>query len=88
MATCLDARTGDERWHERMGGEFSASPVSADGKIYFQNETGDGVVVKPGPTYVELGRNPLGEKSLASYAVGDGALFIRTERHLARVQEK
>jgi outer membrane protein assembly factor BamB len=88
VATCLDARTGDERWHEHLGGEFSASPIYADGKIYFQNEAGEGIVLNPGPAFEELARNPLGEKSLASYAVGDGALFIRTERHLARIQEK
>jgi outer membrane protein assembly factor BamB len=88
IVTCLDGHTGAERWHERIGGEFSASPVYADGKIYFQNETGDGIVLKPGAKYEELARNPLGERSLASYAVGDGALFVRTEGHLARLQEK
>src|SRR5262245_48378862 len=62
IATCLDARTGDERWHERLGGAFSASPLYADGKIYFQSENGDGIVVKPGPKYEELSRNPLGER--------------------------
>jgi outer membrane protein assembly factor BamB len=88
VLTCLDARTGGERWQQRLGGNFSASPLYADGKIFLQNETGDGIVLKAGPQYEELGRNPLGEKSLASYAVGDGALFVRTERHLARLQEK
>jgi outer membrane protein assembly factor BamB len=88
IVTCLDSRTGEERWQNRLGGEFSASPLFADGKIYFQNETGEGIVLKPGPQYEELARNPLGERTLASYAVGDGALFIRTERHLARVQDK
>jgi outer membrane protein assembly factor BamB len=88
VLTCLDAAIGKERWQKRIGGNFSASPLYADGKIYLQNETGDGIVLKPGPQYQELARNPLGERSLASYAVGDGALFIRTERHLARLQEK
>jgi outer membrane protein assembly factor BamB len=88
VLTCLDARTGEERWQQRIGGDFSASPLYADGKIFLQNETGDGIVVKSGPQYEELARNPLGEKSLASYAVGDGALFIRTERHLTRLEEK
>jgi outer membrane protein assembly factor BamB len=88
VLTCLEARTGSERWQERIGGEFSASPVYADGKIFLQNETGDGIVLKPGAKYEELARNTLGERSLASYAVGDGALFVRTETHLARLQEK
>jgi outer membrane protein assembly factor BamB len=88
VATCLDARTGAERWHHRIDGEFSASPVYADGKIFLQSEAGDGIVLKPGHEYQELAKNSLGERTLASYAVGDGALFIRTERHLARMQEK
>jgi outer membrane protein assembly factor BamB len=88
VATCLEARTGHEKWHQRLGGNFSASPLYADGKIFVQSEEGDGIVLTPGPTYHELARNPLGERTLASYAVGDGALFIRSERHLARVEAK
>ncbi|HEY3963263.1 MAG TPA: PQQ-binding-like beta-propeller repeat protein [Planctomycetaceae bacterium] len=88
VATCLDAATGEPRWQERIGGDFSASPLYADGKIYLQSEEGEGIVLKPGPTFEEMARNPLHEKSLASYAVADGALFIRLERHLARVQQK
>jgi len=88
VATCLDADTGRERWHERLGGNFSASPLYADGKIFVQSEEGDGIVFSPGGKYQELGRNPLDERTLASYAVGDGALFIRSERHLARIAGK
>lgn len=88
VATCLDATTGKQRWQERIGGDFSASPLFADGKIYLQSEAGEGIVLKPGLAYEELGRNALHEKSLASYAVGDGALFIRLEQHLARIQQK
>ncbi|MBS0265150.1 MAG: PQQ-binding-like beta-propeller repeat protein [Planctomycetes bacterium] len=86
IATCVDAATGDQIWQERLGGEFSASPLFADGKIYLQNEAGDGIVLKPGDQFVELARNALKEKSLASYAVEDGTLFIRVERHLYRIQ--
>jgi outer membrane protein assembly factor BamB len=88
VASCLDARTGAERWQHRIGGDFSASPLYADGKIFLQNETGDGFVLEPGDEYRELAKNSLGERTLASYAVGDGALFIRSERHLARMQER
>ena len=88
VATCLDAETGKVRWEHRVGGKFSASPVYADGKIFLQDEDGEGIVLKPGRKYEELARNPLGERTLSSYAVGDGALFIRTERHLARIEAK
>ena len=85
VATCADARTGDVHWTQRLDGNFSASPVYADGKVYFQNEAGAGFVVKAGKAYELLAENDLGERSLASYAVADGALFIRTERHLWRI---
>ena len=85
IATCADAKTGTVHWSERLDGNFSASPVYADGKVYFQNEAGAGFVVKAGKAYQLLAENDLGERSLASYAVADGALFIRTERRLWRI---
>jgi outer membrane protein assembly factor BamB len=88
IASCLDARTGKVHWQERLGGDYSASPLYAGGKIYFQSEEGTGVVVKAGKTFELLGKNPLGERTLASYAVADGALFLRTEKHLYRFQER
>lgn len=88
VASCLEATTGQERWQHRIGGTFWASPLYADGKIFLQSEEGDGIVLKPGPEYQELARNPLRELTRASYAVGDGALFIRTERLLRRMQQK
>ena len=85
IATCADAKTGRVHWSERVGGNYSASPLFADGRIYLQNEEGIGVVLAPGKTFHELARNSLGERTLASYAVTDGAIFIRTETHLYRV---
>src|SRR5207302_7259060 len=46
LASCLDAKTGKQHWSERLSGEFSASPLLADGKVYFQNEEGTAFVVK------------------------------------------
>jgi outer membrane protein assembly factor BamB len=85
IATCVDATTGRVHWTERAGGNYSASPLFADGRIYLQNEEGIGVVLAPGKTFQQLARNSLGERTLASYAVTDGALFIRTEAHLYRI---
>ena len=87
IATCADAKTGEVHWSERLGGGFSASPIAAEGRVYFQNEAGVGFVVKAGTTYELLATNDLGERSLASYAVADGALFIRTEKRLWKVAE-
>lgn len=88
IATCLDARTGRQYWQQRIGGNFSASPLYADGKIYFQSEDGEGIVIQAGTTFEELSRNPIGERTLASYAVGDKALFIRSDKHLNRIEQK
>ncbi len=88
IASCLDAEKGTVHWSERVPGNYSASPLLADGKIYLQNETGTGVVLKPGKTFEKLAENPLGERTLASYAVTDGAFFIRSDKHLFRVGAK
>ena len=85
VATCADARTGDVLWSERLGGGFSASPVAAEGRVYFQNEAGVGFVVKAGKTFELLAKNDLGERTLASPAVADGALFLRSETRLWKI---
>ena len=87
IATLLNATTGEQVWQKRIGGNYSASPLFADGKIYIQNEQGDGIVLKPGNEYEELAKNELEPRSFASYAVADGALFIRTEKQLYRIQQ-
>ena len=87
LVTCLDAKTGKEHWHQRVAGNYSASPIYADGKIYLQGEDGMGVVIKPGKTFEKLGETGFPERSLASYAIGDGAIFVRTENNLYRIQK-
>jgi outer membrane protein assembly factor BamB len=86
VASCLEARTGKVHWQERIGENYSASPLFADGKVYLQSEEGTGVVLKAGKVYEELARNSLDERTLASYAASEGALFLRTEKHLYRIQ--
>lgn len=85
IASAIEAATGKVVWSERLGGDFSSSILHADGRLYFQNEAGVGTVVKPGRTFEVLSRNDLGERTLASYAVDDGALFIRTAGLLYRI---
>lgn len=86
IASCLDAKTGKEHWRERLKGGFSASPILADGKLYFLNETGTTYVVAAAKQFKVLATNDLGGRTLASPAVADGALFIRTDRHLYRIE--
>src|SRR5262249_24075207 len=88
MASCLDAKTGTVHWSERLGGAFSASPVYADGRIYLQTEDGVGIVLKSGNKFEELTRNAMEERTLASYAFGEGPLFLRRAEHVYRIQAK
>lgn len=86
IVTCADAATGEIHWQERIGGRaHSASPVFAAGRLYFQDEDGRCVVLKPGTTFQILAENDLRERSLASFAVTGGAFLIRTEGHLWRI---
>lgn len=87
IATCFNAVSGEQIWQKRIGGNFSASPLFADGKIYLQSEQGDGIVLQPGSEYVELAKNEPAPCTFASYAVADGALLIRTETQLYRIQQ-
>ena len=88
IVSCVDAKSGDVHWQKRIGGNYSASPVYADGKIYFQSEEGNATVIAPGKTFKVLAKNSMEERTLASYAVADGALFIRTATKLYRIQKK
>jgi outer membrane protein assembly factor BamB len=86
--SCLDAKTGTERWSERVGGGFSASPLFANGLIYLLDEAGTAMVVKPGTSYDPIAKNKMGEKALASYGVDGDALLLRTEKALYRIEKK
>ena len=82
IASCLDARTGREHWQQRIGGSHSASPLYADGRIYFLSEDGQSVVIAPGKEFKILATNQLNGQTLASMAVSDGAIFLRSSSHL------
>ena len=87
IATCLDARTGTMLWQQRLGGTYSASPVFADGRIYFLAEQGVTTVIAPGRAFQRLAQNALDGGLLASMAVAGGSLFLRTDSHLYRITE-
>ncbi len=85
IVSCIEARTGNIRWQQRLGGTVSASPVFADGRVYVLDEEGQTTVVRPGPAFEKLATNVLQGATLASMAVADGAFFIRTDSHLYRI---
>lgn len=85
IATCLDARTGAVAWQQRFGHSFSASPVVADGRIYFLDEDGRTIVIKPGSNGEPLAVNALEGGTLASMAVAAKSFFIRSGSSLYRI---
>lgn len=82
IAHCFQGATGEIVYAERIGGNHCASPVHADGHLYFLSETGETTVVTDGPSFRIVSRNPVGEKCQASIAISQGNLFLRTERNL------
>ncbi|MGD8501617.1 MAG: PQQ-binding-like beta-propeller repeat protein [Phycisphaerales bacterium] len=82
VAKCLKAATGEVMWRERLGERHSASPIWADGRIYFLSEKGKTTVVHVGPEFKVIARNELGEKCCASPAVSQKQIFIRSERNI------
>jgi len=88
IASCLDVATGKTIWQQRMPGNYSASPVFADGKIYFLSEEGVATVIAPGKEFKKLAANTLDGTTYASIAVSLGSLFIRSETHLYRIGMK
>ena len=88
VASCLDVATGKTIWQQRMPGNYSASPVFADGKIYFLSEEGVATVIAPGREFRKLAANTLDGTTFASIAVSQGSLFIRSDSHLYRIGTK
>lgn len=78
----LEMETGKIVAEERFGGEFSASPLMADGRIYLLSESGETLVLAAKPEIEILARNPLKETAQASPTASDGKLYIRTKGHL------
>jgi hypothetical protein len=85
ILSIADAKTGSRVWQGRVEGVFSASPVAGDGKVYLLAESGETIVLRAGPGAEIIARNSIGERSLASMAISDGRLFIRTDEHLVAI---
>lgn len=87
IAACLEAKTGTEVWRQRISGSYSASPIYADGKIYYCSEDGKVTVIAPGREFNLLGENKLTDGIMASPAVSGKALYVRTKTALYRLEE-
>lgn len=83
VLSCYNARTGELIYQQRIApGGYFASPVGADGKLYFAGEDGDVFVVKAGAQYELLATNPIGEAMLATPAISEGMIYVRTISHV------
>jgi len=86
IATCLELETGARLWRERIGGQYSASPLYAKGRLYFFDREGTSVVLKAGRKFEVLASNELDSGFMASPAVVGDAMLLRTKTHLYRVE--
>lgn len=87
ILTCLDARTGAEIYRERLGGNFNASPLFADGRLYFFSREGLTHVIAPGKSFQKLAESKLDGQIMASPAAVDGAFFLRAGKSIYRIEK-
>jgi outer membrane protein assembly factor BamB len=87
VLSSVEARTGGLVWQQRLPGNYSASPVMAGGLIYFSSEEGVTTVIRPGPVFERVAVNQLDGPILASMAVADRSLFVRTAAHVYRLTQ-
>ncbi len=87
IATCLNAKTGEKKWQKRLSGEFSSSPILADGHLYFGNRAGDVMVVKPAAEFELVATNKLDSAVMATPAASGENLIVRTANSLYCIQQ-
>jgi len=82
LASCADARTGETYWQKRVGGRTFASPLFAEGRVYFFAQDGKATVIRAGRQFEKLAENQLEGPVVATPAIVDGAIYLRTDTHL------
>jgi glucose dehydrogenase len=87
VLSAYDAKTGSTIYQQRLPSSFSASPVAADGKLYLSSEDGDVFVVRTGPKFELLATNVMGQPLMATPAISDGLLFLRTKDFIYAIGE-
>lgn len=88
ILTCVDARTGELHWRERIGGEFSSSPTFANGLLYFSDREGKTIVIKPGKELKVIAENQIdGTSHMASITPYQHSFLLRSEKGLYRIGE-
>ena len=88
IVSCVEAKTGKPVWRHRFGGKLRASPIAADGRIYFFSDEGARHRDRPRPEVQGAGRQRARRRGLmASPAVAGKAFFLRTKTHLYRIEQ-
>jgi len=87
VASCVEPKTGEVVWAKRLPGQYSASPIVAEGRIYFFSHEGPATVIAADREYKQLAVNTLDEGFMASPAVSGKAIFLRTKTHLYRIEK-
>ena len=85
--TCVDCLTGQENYRQRLAGNFSSSPMLADGRVYLANREGMTYVIAPGKSFKLLAENKLADAILATPAAADQAIYLRTATAVYRLQK-
>jgi outer membrane protein assembly factor BamB len=85
IASCINAKTGESHWTERLGGNYSASPIHVNGRILMLNETGLATWLAVGQKFEILGTNELPGRTLATPAFSRGAMYLRTDEFLYKI---
>ncbi|HEV2915817.1 MAG TPA: PQQ-binding-like beta-propeller repeat protein [Pyrinomonadaceae bacterium] len=88
VLSAYNARTGERIYQERLPSSFSASPVAADGKLYLASEDGEVFVVRAGPKFELLATNSMGEALMATPAISDGIIFLRSQSYVYAITER
>jgi outer membrane protein assembly factor BamB len=87
IVSCLDARSGKLHWRERIGGNFCASPLAADGRLYLVSREGKTTVLQPGRKFVRLAECTLEGPIIASPAAVGQSIYLRTDKHLFCIEK-
>jgi outer membrane protein assembly factor BamB len=88
MGSCADARTGEIFWQKRVGGRTFASPLNAEGRVYFFGQDGKTAVIRAGRQFEKLAENQVQGVVVATPAIVDDAIYLRTDTHLYRIQNR
>jgi outer membrane protein assembly factor BamB len=85
IVSCIESKTGEVRWQERVGGNYFSSPVWVDGRLFGVSNRGEVIVIAASDEFRVLARNQLGETTHSTPAVAGGKMYIHTERHLVSI---